>query len=131
MIYLPGILQIWYAISNNSMYISIVNFHGLWHFHNSLTDTATEKLPYGMYSIYSMFPSCIIYIIFGKPKRRPFKTPGTFCKVSFNPFILRMCHLIIRSLSTHLYYIMENLDNLYVLDLLFDVVFWIRTHLDC
>ena len=72
----------------------IVNFHGLWHFYIILTDTATEKLPYGMYSIYSMFPSCIIYIISGKPKRRQFKTPGTFCKVSFNPFVLRICHLI-------------------------------------
>ena len=129
MIYLSGILQIWYAISNNFMLI--VNFHGIWHFHIILTDTATEKVLCGMYSIYFMFPSCIIYIIFGKPKIRPFKTPGTFCKVSFNPFILRMCRLIFRSISTHWYYIRENLDNLYILDLLFDVVFWIRTHLDC
>ena len=111
----------------------IVNFHGLWHFHIILTDTATEKLPCGTYSIYFMFPSCFIYIIFGKPKRRPFKTPGTFCKVSLNPFVLRISKpiYIFRSLSTHWYYIMVNFDNLYALDLLFDVVFWIRTHLDC
>ena len=137
MICLSGILKFWYAISNNFIYLLIVNSHGLWYFHIILTDTATEKLPCGMYSIYFMFPSCIIYIIFGKPKRRPFKTPDTFCKVSFNTFVLSICHLIyifhpmFLSLSTHWYYIMVNFDNMYALDFLFDVIFWIMAHLAC